>query len=988
MDNRPDLQHDNSNIEHRKNYLEKPLPPEIAKTIANGICDALQRNQQLPMGPSSSLPESVLYLKTGNAKPVFRKQYPLPQKYHDAVDKQLQEWLQHGIIKPALLDSQWNSPILAVPKKDENGKWTKTRVCIDPRGINALLEPDNFPLEDTKLLVNKVLGLEWASLLDLVWSYNQILVHPPDQIKLTITWNGARFMFVGAPFGIMHVQSVMSRFVAAALRNLVDRSGSYVDDIVVHTRSSDVNQHIQDLNDVINALTSAGLRLRVEKCQFGYSRIRLLGFIVSKHGRAPDMDKLSTFATLPTPTSGKQIQSILGVVNFLRDHIPRYAEIAAPLETLRNIKDIRPFWTASCQQALDTFKHVLSQPPILTNPDYSKPFCVGTDASQHGVGAVLYQEDNNGKRSYICFASKSLNPAQRNYPSIKRELLAIIFALRKFHHWIAGRKFKLYTDHQPLAHLFNAKDLNNMLSHWALIILQYDFEIFHRPGIHHVLEDALSCLYPPDFWSDTPFTLPNVPDSAKKPPKPKSINSKTPDLSNIELDDSNLNAPVKTLNELARDLLGKTVPPEDERQPILERLHSVGHEGAQTLMRKILKEGYFWPNLRNDCHHITRQCKECLQFNITRHGFHPLKSIHATYPFEHIAIDLTGPFQEDKYGHRYVLLVTDIATRFTILRPLKDKTAKETAKEFVKIICELGFPKIVQSDNGPEFVNEIMLRVKNRAGFDHRFISSYHPRANGAAESHVKLAKTALFKAMKGDTAHWSLFIPIVQFAINQRTSRRSDSKPFELFFGRPLNYPYEHHQAVSQLKEPATLMGLAQAMYEIVYPTIKSKIKAFANRVEQNFNKRNNLTSFNSGDKVMLQNTAAKTKTEPKFLGPYVVHRRTKNGTYMLRDTTGDLLQDNVPPSQLKLADSTAETSEDHYEIQHILSHKGPRSRRQYLVKWKGYASKNNSWVQEKDFDSQQPIIRYWKNKQRKTKQVTNNSNCPRRITKRRKRP
>ena len=93
-------------------------------------------------------------------------------------------------------------------------------------------------------------------------------------------WNGSCYMFAGAPFGITHVQSVMSRFVVAALHNLIDCSGSYVDDIVVYTQSPNVQQHINDLKSTIKALTAASLCLWIEKCQFGYSRVRLLGFIV------------------------------------------------------------------------------------------------------------------------------------------------------------------------------------------------------------------------------------------------------------------------------------------------------------------------------------------------------------------------------------------------------------------------------------------------------------------------------------------------------------------------------------------------------------------------------------------------------------------------------------------------------------------------------------------------------------------------------------
>ncbi|KAL6046891.1 hypothetical protein QOT17_021954 [Balamuthia mandrillaris] len=165
-----------------------------------------------------------------------------------------------------------------------------------------------------------------------------------------------------------------------------------------------------------------------------------------------------------------------------------------------------------------------------------------------------------------------------------------------------------------------------MLAHWALVILYYNFEVFHQPGIHHILEDSLLQLYAPSILSNA--LLNNAKTLA---PKPK--------INNIKLDDSQLSAPSCSLNNFIKDLLSKTVLPPNKCQSILERLHSIGSEGAESLLHKVVKEGCFWPNIRHDCHNTACHCKECLHFNITQLGFHPLKSIHATFPFEHIAIN-------------------------------------------------------------------------------------------------------------------------------------------------------------------------------------------------------------------------------------------------------------------------------------------------------------------------------------------------------------
>ncbi|KAL6040513.1 hypothetical protein QOT17_025350 [Balamuthia mandrillaris] len=129
--------------------------------------------------------------------------------------------------------------------------------------------------------------------------------------------------------------------------------------------------------------------------------------------------------------------------------------------------------------------------------------------------------------------------------------------------------------HYPLpSEVLVDSHLSSMLAHWALVILHYDFEVFHRPGIHHILEDSLSRLYTPSILSNAPLNIPPVPQNAKTlAPKPK--------INNIEPDGSQLLAPSRTLNDFVQDLLSKTVPPLNERQQILERLHPIGHEGAE-----------------------------------------------------------------------------------------------------------------------------------------------------------------------------------------------------------------------------------------------------------------------------------------------------------------------------------------------------------------------------------------------------------------------
>ncbi len=139
-------------------------------------------------------------------------------------------------------------------------------------------------------------------------------------------------------------------------------------------------------------------------------------------------------------------------------------------------------------------KAILASDLILSYPEFEKQFFVATDASSFGIGAVLYQKDGD-KIKYISFASRALQKSERNYGATKRELLAIIFALKQFRFYLYGRQFELFTDHNALIFIFTQKDPGPMIQSWSEILLEFDFKITHRPGMFNILPDRLSRLY-------------------------------------------------------------------------------------------------------------------------------------------------------------------------------------------------------------------------------------------------------------------------------------------------------------------------------------------------------------------------------------------------------------------------------------------------------------------------------------------------------------
>ena len=185
-------------------------------------------------------------------------------------------------------------------------------------------------------------------------------------------------------------------------------------------------------------------------------------------------------------------------MNFVRSFIPCLATIAAPLDNLRTRKswslEDKSVWTDECEDAFECIKDALRSAPILAKPDWSADFYVATDASAVGLVAVLFQGSREEPRYIVC-VSRALSASERNYSATKRELLGIVFALRKLRFYLAGRRFVLYTDHKALTYMFEQKKLNDMLERWLDELLEFDFTVTHVPGVLNVLPDCLSRLY-------------------------------------------------------------------------------------------------------------------------------------------------------------------------------------------------------------------------------------------------------------------------------------------------------------------------------------------------------------------------------------------------------------------------------------------------------------------------------------------------------------
>lgn len=264
----------------------------------------------------------------------------------------------------------------------------------------------------------------------------------------------------------------------------------YIDDLCVLGKARE--DHLKNLRLVLEKLREYNLKINTEKSEFLKNEIKYLSYIVREGQLLSDDSKFDAIRILSEPRNIKTLQSFLGLVNYYRRFIQGLATIARPLHDL--LKEKGEFvWSLKCQEAFDKLKYNLIHVCPLKMPDFSKPFTLVTDASDIALGAVLSQMDA-GRERPIAYAKRVLNNAERNYSTIEREFLGLVWAVTQYKTYLYGRKFTIMTNHRLLIFLDNLTIESSRLTKLRLKLIDYNFEIKYKAGKENLAADALSRL--------------------------------------------------------------------------------------------------------------------------------------------------------------------------------------------------------------------------------------------------------------------------------------------------------------------------------------------------------------------------------------------------------------------------------------------------------------------------------------------------------------
>nr|GFA10533.1 reverse transcriptase domain-containing protein [Tanacetum cinerariifolium] len=498
-------------------------------------------------------------------------------KIHDVIKKEVKKLLDAGLIYP-IFDSPWVS-----------------------RKLNEATRKDHFPLPFIDQMLERLAGNEYYYFLDGFSGYFQIPIDPRDQEKTTFICPYGTFAYRRMPFGLCNAPGTFQRY------------------------------------KMLQRCEETKLCLNWEKIHFMVKEGIVLGHKISKNRIEVDKAKIDVIAKLPYPTTVKGVRSFLGYASFYRRFIQDFSKISRPMTHLLE-KDTPFVFSEDCIQAFQTLKKKLTEAPILIAPNWDLPFELMCDASDFAIGAVLGQRHE--KHFWpIHYASKTLTDVESNYTTTEKEMLAVVYAFKKFRSYLIMNKCIVHSDHSALKYLFAKKDAKAQLLRWVLLLQEFDFDVIDTKGAENLAADHLSRLENPyenvlnpkeineNFpleslsmvtyrgTSDTmwfaDFANYHAGNFLVKGMSTQQKNKFFKDVKHYLWDDP-------FLFKVCTDQVIRRCVHSKEALKILEACHNgptKGHHSANLTAKKVFAVGFFWPTIYKDAHELVKHCDSC-----QRHG--------------------------------------------------------------------------------------------------------------------------------------------------------------------------------------------------------------------------------------------------------------------------------------------------------------------------------------------------------------------------------
>lgn len=330
------------------------------------------------------------------------------------------------------------------------------------------------------------------SKLDLKTGFHHIRVNPDDVEKTAFNTKYGQFEYLVMPMGLCNAPATFQTLMNRIFRDCIDVfMVVYMGDLLVFSQTRET--HLEHLQILLERLRSEQLYLSPRKCSFTQEETAFLGMVVGRKGIWINPDKAKVVHTWPKPWTVRELRSFIGLLQFFRRLIMEFSGIAAPLTNLTRKDSTIHEWDASCDAAFASLKSAITSAPILVAPDWTRKLRCHVDASQLAVGGTLTQHCAAGAERVVSYFSKKISDTEQDYTANERELLGLVYFLKRFRCYFEGSSFEVITDNQELNHFFIKPHMSRKEARWLDLLSQFGIkEVTLQPGRVHVLGDVLS----------------------------------------------------------------------------------------------------------------------------------------------------------------------------------------------------------------------------------------------------------------------------------------------------------------------------------------------------------------------------------------------------------------------------------------------------------------------------------------------------------------
>uniref|UniRef100_A0A2N9GG57 Uncharacterized protein n=1 Tax=Fagus sylvatica TaxID=28930 RepID=A0A2N9GG57_FAGSY len=841
-------------------------------------------------------------------------------------------------------------PEVILKIKEGGGKAIEGRMCVDYRDLNRASPKDNFPLPHIDTLVDNTATNVVFSFMDGFSGYNQIKMAEEDKSKTAFITHWGTFVYDVMPFGLKNAGATYQRAMVTLFHDMIHHEIEvYVDDMIAKSRTA--QDHLTDLRKLFQRLKKYQLRLNPNKCAFGVTSGKLLGFIVSGRGIEIDPAKLT-------------------------------GEPASLCSSLLR-KDVKIKWTEDCQRAFDKIKEYLLNPPILVPPTPGRPLILYLTVQEASMGCMLGQQDETGKKEQaIYYLSKKFTEPETRYLLVEKTCCALAWASKKLRQYMLYYTTWLVSRMDPIKYIFEKPALTGKIARWQVLLSEFDILFVARKAIKG---QAIA-----DYLADYPSEQLELMDSEFPDEDVMTVDEDNHGRWKLYFDGA-ANAvgsgnwrglgiakgttnSYRSHNHFADALatlasLIKLVEGDDVRPLRIETrdipAYCVCVEECMNVEAEIDNKPWYYDIKRfiqdreypprateNEKKYIRRmafqfflsgeilykrthdatllRCVDAEEANRLIQEMHAgLMGAHANGPFLARKIMRAGyywltmerdcirhvqtchkcqMYQNSKnappqYLHTMASPWPFSAWGMDWVEACSFKNVTQVAvTRFVKnnIICRYGMPEMLITDNASNLNNRMMDQLCQQFKIQHHNSAPYRPKMNGAVEAANKNVKKILSK-MTETYKDWHEHLPYALCAYRTSVRTSVGATPYSLVYGMEAVLPVEVEIPSLRILSQTQLEEAewAQARYEQLNFIDEKRLAAlchgqlYQRRIERAYNKKARPRTFQPGDLVLKKRNMAlsdpRGKFAPSYEGPYVVKKAFSGGAIILADMDGE---------------------------------------------------------------------------------------------------